>query len=79
MKPKELRRAIRVAYGIWKDAQHGAVENISGDNKNRNNTIERTKKLYEKEIKQLADISQAIDNLNDHISKQIPEINKLKI
>jgi ASC-1-like (ASCH) protein len=79
MKPKELRREIKVAYRIWRDSQHAAIENVSGDDKNINNTIERTKKLYEKEIKQLGAMSESIDNLQTHIFNKLSEINKMKI
>jgi len=78
MKPKELRRDLKMQYGIWKSSQHAALENISGDETNQRQTTERIKELCMKEMIQLDGIKNAADALDSHLKELFSQLNKEK-
>jgi hypothetical protein len=74
MKPSELRRELKMKYHSWKTAQHGAIENISGEPLRKNETTECLIQLINHEISQLHLILLAISALEEHLNKQLKEL-----
>lgn len=77
MKPSELRRELKMRYHDWKTSQHGAIENVSGDETRKQDTTVRLVQLHNHEIAQLHLIVLAVAELENHLRSQI-ELLELK-
>jgi hypothetical protein len=74
MKPSELRREVKSAYHSWKTAQHGAIENVSGEPLRKNETTERLIQLINHEISQLQLLVINVSALEEHLKNQLKEL-----
>jgi DNA-directed RNA polymerase sigma subunit (sigma70/sigma32) len=74
MKPSELRRELKMRYHDWKSTQHGAIENVSGDESIKQETKVHLIQLINQELAQLQEFAAAISALEEHLKSQLKEL-----